>query len=113
MAKKRIYELAKEYKLSSNAMLAILRKLNFEPKSHMSVATDQMIAATKTKFAEQKAVAKKEMEHQEQIKAAVQKKTNIGQVKISDGKSPIAGIVRKIEKKQRIGHYELKKKYPR
>ncbi|MEE8578017.1 MAG: translation initiation factor IF-2 N-terminal domain-containing protein, partial [candidate division Zixibacteria bacterium] len=101
MAKKRIYELAKEYKLSSNAMLDILRKLNFQPKSHMSVATDQMVAATKTKFAEQKAEAKKEMEHQEQIKAAVQKKTNIGQVKISDGKSPIAGIVRKIEKKQR------------
>ncbi len=82
-------------------MLAILRELNFEPKSHMSVATDEMIKATASKFTEQKQVAKKEMEHQEQIKAAVRKKTSIGSVQISDGKSPIAGIVRKIEKKQR------------
>ncbi|UCG61858.1 MAG: translation initiation factor IF-2 [Candidatus Zixiibacteriota bacterium] len=101
MTKKRIYELAKEYKLSSNAMLAILRELKFEPKSHMSVATDEMITAIKNKFTEQKQAAKKEMEHQEQIKAAVRKKTNIGSVQISDGKSKIAGIVRKIEKKQR------------
>ncbi|UCE23518.1 MAG: translation initiation factor IF-2 [Candidatus Zixiibacteriota bacterium] len=101
MAAKRIYELAKQYKLSSNAMLAILRELNFEPKSHMSVASDDMIAAIQSKFAEQKQAAKKEMEHQEQIKAAVQKKTNVGNVKIADGKSPIAGLVRKIEKKQR------------
>ena len=101
MAKKRIYELAKEYKVSSNALLAILRELNFQPKSHMSVATDEMIAATKSKFAEQKQAAKKEMEHQEQIKAAVRKKTNVGSIEIKDGKSSIAGIVRKIEKKQR------------
>lgn len=101
MSKKRIYELAKEYKLSSNAMLAILRELKFEPKSHMSVASDEMVAAIKTKFAEQKQVAKKEMEHQEQIKAAVRKKTNIGSVQITDGKSKLAGIVRKIDKKQR------------
>ena len=45
MSKKRIYELAKDYKLSSNAMLAILRELKFEPKSHMSVATDEMVTA--------------------------------------------------------------------
>jgi translation initiation factor IF-2 len=101
MVARRIYELAKEYKLSSNAMLAILRELNFQPKSHMSVASDEMIAAIQAKFVEQKQVAKREMEHQEQIKAAVQKKTAVGSVKISDGKSPIAGIVRKIEKRLR------------
>ncbi|MEW6412839.1 MAG: translation initiation factor IF-2 [Candidatus Zixiibacteriota bacterium] len=101
MATKRIYELAKEYKVSSNAMLAILRELNFQPKSHMSVAADDMIKAIESKFAEQKQAAKMEMEHKEQIKAAVRKKTTIGNVEISDGKSPIAGIVRKIEKKQR------------
>ncbi|UCD64225.1 MAG: translation initiation factor IF-2 [Candidatus Zixiibacteriota bacterium] len=101
MAKKRIYELAKQYKLSSNAMVAILQELNFQPKSHMSVVTDDMAEAIRKKFAEQKQVAKKEMEHQEQIKAAVRKKTNIGSIQISDGKSSLAGLVRKLEKKQR------------
>lgn len=101
MAAKRIYELAKEYKLSSNAMLAILRELKFEPKSHMSVASDDMVVAVKSRFTEQKQAAKKEMEHQEQIKAAVRKKTSIGSVEIKDDKSKLAGIVRRIEKRQR------------
>jgi len=101
MAAKRIYELAKEYKLSSNAMLAILRELKFEPKSHMSVASDEMVSAVRSRFTEQKQAAKKEMEHQEQIKAAVRKKTSIGSVEIKDDKSKIAGIVRRIEKRQR------------
>ena len=38
MPTKRIYELAKDYKISSNALLSVLKELGFEPKSHMSVA---------------------------------------------------------------------------
>ncbi len=45
MAKKRIYDVAKDYKISSNALLSILKELKFEPKSHMSVATDDMLKA--------------------------------------------------------------------
>ncbi len=59
--KMRLYELAKLYKISSNAMVHILQDLKFTPKSHMSVATDEMVAAVKNKFTQEKQVAKKEM----------------------------------------------------
>lgn len=62
MAKKRLYEVAKEYKISSNALLKILRELKFEPKSHMSVATDEMLAAIESKFAAEKEAVKKDIE---------------------------------------------------
>ena len=55
----RIHQLAKEYKVSSAAMLKIIQDLGFEPKSHMSVATPEMIVAVKKKFAEEKQEAKK------------------------------------------------------
>jgi len=101
MGNLRIYELAKEYKISSNAMLTVLKELGFTPKSHMSVATDEMVTAIKGKFTKEKQEAKKEMQHKEQIKEAVRKKTNVGSVEISNSGSPIAGMVRKFEKKQR------------
>jgi translation initiation factor IF-2 len=101
MGNMRIYELAKEYKISSNAMLTVLKELGFSPKSHMSVASDEMVTAIKGKFTKEKQEAKKEMQHKEQIKEAVRKKTNVGSVEISNSGSPIAGMVRKFEKKQR------------
>ncbi len=60
--KKRLYEVAKQYKISSNALLKILRELNFQPKSHMSVATDEMLGALKVKFDAEKEAAKKDIE---------------------------------------------------
>ena len=50
MAKKRIYEVAKEFKVSSNALVKILRDLKFSPKSHMSLATNEMLQAINKKF---------------------------------------------------------------
>ena len=66
--KKRIYELAKEYKISSNAMVNILQDLGFKPKSHMSVATPEMVNAVKNKFTQAKQVAKKEMQQKTQAR---------------------------------------------
>lgn len=62
MAGKRIYELAKEFKISSEALLKVLRELRFEPKSHMSVATDEMAVAVRRKFDIEKANAKKDLD---------------------------------------------------
>ena len=74
----RIYELAKEYKVSSSAMIKVLRELMFQPKSHMSVASPEMIAAVKGYFAREKQVAKEEMDQraqkQAEAKAAERKK---------------------------------------
>jgi len=50
----RIYQLAKENNLSSDAMMGILAELGFSPKSHMSAATEQMIAAVSERFKKEK-----------------------------------------------------------
>lgn len=104
--KKRIYELAKDFRVSSNAMLSILQKLNFEPKSHMSVATSVMVAAVKKKFAESKKQAKKEMQQRTKAhKKTVDKKrspdTHTENTKTDKAKSTVANMMRKIEKKQK------------
>jgi translation initiation factor IF-2 len=65
---KRIYELAKEYNLSSNALLTILRDLKFELKSHMSVATPEMEAALAKKFEDEKEAVKKDIIQKQKAK---------------------------------------------
>ncbi len=69
MAKKRIYEVGKEYKISSNALLKILRELDFTPKSHMSVATEEMLRAIKKKFEAEKEAVKRDIEQKKRPKA--------------------------------------------
>ncbi|MEA3296860.1 MAG: translation initiation factor IF-2, partial [candidate division Zixibacteria bacterium] len=107
---KRIYQLAKEFKISSAAMLKILKDLKFNPKSHMSVATPEMVAAVRNKFTQKKQEAKKEMEQREHVKEAVDKTAvKIGSVKVADSSSDVAGLMRKIVKKQRKKERRRKK----
>lgn len=70
---RRIYELAKHYKISSNAMVTLLKDLGLAPKSHMSVATPEMIAAVNMKIAREREAAKKEMAEKQKAKAARQR----------------------------------------
>ncbi|MFH1687322.1 MAG: translation initiation factor IF-2 N-terminal domain-containing protein, partial [bacterium] len=125
----RIYELAKEFNISSAAMLKILRDLMFDPKSHMSVASPEMMAAVKTKFASEKKAAKEGMDNRAQAQAKAKAsadaaarakprvvpatreqvkedeptpdKLTVGGFKVQDSKSSVAGLIRKIDKKQR------------
>lgn len=98
---KRIYELAKEYNISSNAMLKIIRDLKFDPKSHMSVATPEMTTAVANKFTEEKKEAKKEMERRAQVSKAVAKKAETKKPEAPKKASPpvsrssLTGLVRK------------------
>jgi translation initiation factor IF-2 len=62
MSKIRIYELAKDYNVSSKAMVDIIRELGFDVKSHSSTATDEMLQAVQNKFASKKEEVKKEIE---------------------------------------------------
>ncbi len=111
----RIYELAKEYKISSNAMVKILQELGFSPKSHMSVSTPEMINAVKQKFTREKQEAKKEMEQKTQAKEARVKQpspgvsTSIGGIKVSNSNTPVAGLMRKIEKRKKKKERRKKK----
>ncbi|MBK7141379.1 MAG: translation initiation factor IF-2 [bacterium] len=158
---KRIYELAKDYKISSPAMMKILQELGFAPKSHMSVASPEMITAVEGKFNQERQTAKKEMEQKTQAKEAREKAAAaaaagpvvtppsahthththapsaprtpsvtppatpvvaeasptpvpgaavaIGGIKVSDGNTPVAGLMRKIEKKKKKKERRRKK----
>ena len=59
MAKKRIYEVAKQFKVSSEALVSLLRNLGYEVKSHMSIVNDDMEADIRKKFEQQKEEVKK------------------------------------------------------
>ncbi len=65
---KRIYEIAKEFGVSSQAMVKILRDLNFNPKSHMSVSTAEMVYAVNKKFADERQSAKREMDQKREAR---------------------------------------------
>ncbi len=73
MTKKRIYELAKEYNISSKAMLNVISELGFSVRSHSSTADNQILAAVKKKFASEKEEVKKEIEKKKE-KAEARKK---------------------------------------
>ncbi|MCK4301755.1 MAG: translation initiation factor IF-2 N-terminal domain-containing protein, partial [candidate division Zixibacteria bacterium] len=97
----RIYQLAKDFKISSAALVKILQDLKFTPKSHMSVATPDMVTAVKKKFAQKKQEAKNEMAHQEQAKQSAGPSAKIGAITVTNSGSDVAGLMRKIVKKQR------------
>ncbi len=61
MANKRLYEVAHDYKLSSDALMALVNRLGFDVKSHMSVATDEMLAAVESEFGRQRESLKTEI----------------------------------------------------
>jgi translation initiation factor IF-2 len=71
--KKRIYDIAKEYNVSSKAMVDIIRNLGFEIKSHSSTVGPDVLAAVKKKLTSEKEEVKKGMERKKQ--QAEQKKT--------------------------------------
>lgn len=74
-SKLRIYDIAKEYSLSSDALLTVLRGMGFTIKSHMSVASDDMLEAISEKFKREIAEVKKDdAARQEKLKELEAKK---------------------------------------
>lgn len=67
MAKKRVYQLAREYKISSDAMLSIIRELGFDTKSHMSVVDEKMTSAIEQKFQKEREAVKEEYARKEKM----------------------------------------------
>ncbi len=61
MVKKRIYDLAKEYHVSSKAMVDIIKGLGFPVKSHSSSIDDQILEGVQKKFEAEKEEVKKEI----------------------------------------------------
>ncbi len=54
MQRKRIYQIAREFKISSEALVEMLHGMGVEAKSHMSAVDDDVIATIQKKFAAEK-----------------------------------------------------------
>lgn len=59
LAKRRIYEVAKQFKVSSDALVSLLKSLGYDVRSHMSVVDEKMEADIRKKFEQQKEEVKK------------------------------------------------------
>ena len=66
--KRRVYQVAKERKLSSDALISMLKGMGHEMKSHMSVVTDEMLKAISEKFEQEKQSSMAEVQRQKSKK---------------------------------------------
>ena len=58
MARKRVYQVAKDFHVSSEAMLKMLREMKVEVKSHMSSIDEELIEEIRKKFDAEKKIGK-------------------------------------------------------
>jgi translation initiation factor IF-2 len=69
--KKRIYEVARDFNVSSDAVIKVLREQEFEIKNHMSTVTDDMLASISQRFTQAQAQAKVEETKRRELHAAI------------------------------------------
>ncbi|HUI92104.1 MAG TPA: translation initiation factor IF-2 [Chitinivibrionales bacterium] len=67
MAKEKVYKLAQEFKVSSEALVQMLRQMGIIVKSHMSTVDENLRDEIKKKFESERAEIKKEYERKKQI----------------------------------------------
>jgi translation initiation factor IF-2 len=65
MSSKRLYEVAREHKLSAEALLSMVQRLGFEVRSHMSVASPELLEAIEQEFKQQRESLKAEIARRE------------------------------------------------
>jgi translation initiation factor IF-2 len=105
LAKKRVYQLARDYKISSEAMLNTIRELGFEIKSHMSAVDEKMAAAIEEKFRKEKEAVKKEYD-QKQKKLKERKEKEEKEV---ESKPTTRSKEAKLRRKERFRKLEKKR----
>ena len=83
MEKRRVYQVAKEQKFSSDALISMLKDMGYEVKSHMSVVSAEMLEAITRKIQEEKQSSIEEVKRQKakeesrkQSEAPAAEKTN-------------------------------------
>jgi len=99
MAKKRIYQAAKEFDLSSKALVQLLSDLGFEVKSHMSIFTDEMDKKLRKRLSREKEAAKIRAEKKDQVQKAVA----TAELQIKEGKEYRKTRKRRRKKKKHKG----------
>jgi translation initiation factor IF-2 len=66
--KKRVYEIAREFNLSSVAMVEQIRSLGFEVKNHMAVCTTAMVEAVQEKFDSERQATRRKLRRKDDKK---------------------------------------------
>ena len=71
--KLRVYQVAKDFNVSSEALIGILEGLGVAARSHMSTLDDSVVDLIKQKFAEEKRAVQQEDVRKQEVKAALER----------------------------------------
>lgn len=110
--KKRVYEIAREFNLSSVAMVEQIRSLGFEVKNHMAVCTTAMVEAVQEKFdserqATRRKLRRKDDERKERESPVQKPRVSRARSAQSDEKTETSG-----ERRQRPRRRRRRTDYP-
>ena len=86
MEKRRVYQVAKEKKLSSDALISILKSMGHDVKSHMSVVTEEMMGAITRKIEEEKKTSVEDVQRQK-VQEQTRKKAQVRAAREASEKS--------------------------
>ena len=110
MAKKRVHQVAKDFQISSEALLTIIKELGLKVKSHMSVVDDKMFSAIEEKFRKEREAVKEKDALKKRKLEEREKKEKVGlppeKIKAKEVKLTRRDRLRNLEKKR----VEVKKK---
>jgi len=70
--KKRIYQVAKEFRISSEALIGMLNKLGYDFTSHMNAIEDEAVEKVRAQFEKEKEAVKRE--YAKKVKKAVRER---------------------------------------
>jgi translation initiation factor IF-2 len=84
--KRRVYQVAKEFRISSEALIGVLRKLGYDVKTHMNAIDDEAVDRARAEFEKEKDAVKREYlakvrKAREKAKGAAAKAKKAGEAK--------------------------------
>ncbi len=90
MAKEKVYKLAKEFKVSSEALVQMLRGMGITVKSHMSTVDENMRDQIKQKFDQERAEIKKQYARKKQKIAKAKEELLAKAVEVKSSEKPVS-----------------------
>ena len=110
--KKRVYEIAREFNLSSVAMVEQIRSLGFEVKNHMAVCTTAMVKAVQEKFDSERQATRRKLRRKDderKERESIERKPRVSQPRSAqpDKKTETSG-----ERRQRPRRRRRRTDYP-
>ena len=87
--KRRVYQVAKERKLSSDALISMLKGMGHDIKSHMSVVTDEMLKAISEKFEQEKQSSMAEVQRQKSKEEDLKKQVRPAEKRDTGGETKV------------------------